>query len=307
MIRKLLLAVLVMAHVALHAASPREGDWKKVEEAMQKGLPKTAIEAIEPIIQGALADQAWAEATKAIARKIALEGQIEGEKPEEKITRLEVALTTAPAAVRPLLNTILANWYGQYFQMNRWRFMQRTATAAPSGEDFTTWDLKRLFAHISAVFDRALAEPDRLKQTPIAAFDELLDKGTVPDKFRPTLYDFVAQQALTFYTAGEQAGARPEDAADLPATSPVLDDADAFMAWDPGHADSTSPVLKALRLYQELLRFHARTADNDPSALADADLQRLRFAHSAAFGEEKEARAVFPMARLAREGMTIEL
>ena len=27
----------------------READWKKVDEAVQKGLPKTAIEALEPI------------------------------------------------------------------------------------------------------------------------------------------------------------------------------------------------------------------------------------------------------------------
>src|SRR5947207_15159335 len=37
----------------------READWKKVDEAVQKGLPKTAIEALEPIIAGALRDQAY--------------------------------------------------------------------------------------------------------------------------------------------------------------------------------------------------------------------------------------------------------
>src|SRR6266498_2652995 len=39
-------------------AAARDADWKKVEEAIGKGLPKTAIEALEPIIAGALADQA---------------------------------------------------------------------------------------------------------------------------------------------------------------------------------------------------------------------------------------------------------
>jgi len=37
------------------------------------------------------------------------------------------------AEVRPLLNTILANWYWQYFQMNRWRFMQRTGNLDLAG------------------------------------------------------------------------------------------------------------------------------------------------------------------------------
>ncbi len=283
-----LLWVLVMLNCASNAASPREADWRKVEEAMQKGLPRSAIEAIEPIIQGALADQAWAEATKAIARKIALQGEIQGNRPEEKIVRMEAALATAPEEIRPLLTTILANWYWQYFQANRWRFMQRTTTATPSGDDFTTWDLKRLFAHVDELFQRALADEARLKQLRIEDFDELLVKGTLPDKYRPTLYDFIAHQALEFYTTGEQAGARPEDAFELPSTSPVLDGAEAFMAWDPGQAATNSAVGRALGLYQELLRFHTR--DEDPTAFADVDLERLRFGYNTAFGPEKEGR-----------------
>ena len=34
----------------------RDAEWKKVDEAVQKGLPKSAIEALEPIIQAALKD-----------------------------------------------------------------------------------------------------------------------------------------------------------------------------------------------------------------------------------------------------------
>ena len=47
-------------------AGPRDAQWKAVEEAIKKGLPKTAITNLEPIIQGALKDKAYAEAVKAI-------------------------------------------------------------------------------------------------------------------------------------------------------------------------------------------------------------------------------------------------
>ena len=83
-------------------AAARDAEWKKVEEAIQKGLPKTAIEALEPIIQGAVRDKAYGEAAKAIARKIVLEGTIQGNKPEEKITRLEAEIAKAPPAMAPL-------------------------------------------------------------------------------------------------------------------------------------------------------------------------------------------------------------
>jgi hypothetical protein len=271
-------------------AGPRDAQWKQVEEAVKKGLPQTAITNLEPIIQGALKDKAYAEAVKAIGQKIALEGNIQGNKPEEKITRLEAEIAKAPKEMVPLMDTLLAEWYWQYFQQNRWRFMQRTATASQPGKDFTTWDLPRLFAEIDKQFQKAIAAEKILKATPIGAWNDLLAKGTMPDSYRPTLYDFIAHQALDFYTSGEQAAAMPEDAFELAADSPVLDSAEKFMSWQPAAgADTDSPVLKAIRLYQALLRFH----QGDPAprlAFAAADLERLTWGWNTAFGEDKNTR-----------------
>ncbi|MGO8926351.1 MAG: alpha-2-macroglobulin family protein [Limisphaerales bacterium] len=271
-------------------AGPRDAQWQQVEEAVKKGLPKTAITNLEPIIQGALKDKAYAEAVKAIGQKIALEGNIQGNKPEEKITRLEAEIAKAPKEMVPLMDTLLAEWYWQYFQQNRWRFMQRTTTAAQPGKDFTTWDLPRLFQEIDRQFQKALAAEKVLKATPIGAWDDLLRKGTMPDGYRPTLYDFIAHEALDFYTSGEQAAAKPEDAFELSADSPVLDSAEKFMGWQPAAgADTGSPALTAIRLYQDLLRFHQ--GDHAPRfAFADADLGRLTWGWNTAFGEDKNLR-----------------
>src|SRR5690242_8235820 len=242
-------------------AGPREAEWKKVQDAISQGLPKTAITNLEPIIQGALHDKAYAEAVKAIGQKIALEGNIQGNRPEEKITRLEAEIAKAPREMVPVLDTLLAHWYWQYFQQNRWRFMQRTVTAQPPGKDFTTWDLARLFAEIDGEFQKALAAERFLKATPVTAWNDLLVKGTMPDSYRLTLYDFIVHEALSFYTSGEQAGATPQDAFEVAANSPVLDSAENFINWQPATADTNSPTFKAIRLYQELLRFHK----NDPA------------------------------------------
>src|SRR5436190_819406 len=205
-----IIALLVMPFLVLEAgASPRDAQWKQVQDAINKGLPKTAITNLEPIIQGALKDKAYAEAAKAIGRKLNLEANIQGNKPEEKITRLQSEISKAPKEMVPVLDTLLAHWYWQYFQQNRWRFMQRTATEAAPGKDFTTWGLSRLFLAISGQFQKALAAETILKATPINAWDDLLQKGTIPDSYRPTLYDFIAHEALQFYISGEQAAAKP--------------------------------------------------------------------------------------------------
>ncbi len=272
-------------------AGPRDAQWKSVDEAAGQGLPKTAIERLDPIITGALADQAYAEAVRAIGRKIALEGLIEGNKPEEKITRLEAELAKAPAAMKPVMEALLGHWYWQYFQHNRWRFHQRTQTAAAPGADIQTWDLARILAEIGKHFDAALADSAALQSTPIAQWDDLIEKGNVPDTYRPTLFDFLAYEALSFYQAGEQGAVEAEDAFELPASGPALDDAGKFLGWHATFATKdfpASPIVKALDLYGRLMRFHERDADR--SAFLDADLARLNYSFNVAVGDDKDAR-----------------
>jgi len=289
--------MITMCAALAGAAQPRKELWRQVDQAIEKGLPKTAIEKLQPIIDGAIQDKAYAEAVKAIGKRIALEGNIQGNKPEEKITRMQAEMEKAPAEMKPVLNAILANWYWHYFQQNRWRFLQRTQTAAPPGEDFTTWDLPRLFAEIDRQFTATLAAADMLRQIPVADYNDLLERGNAPDSYRPTLYDFLVYNTLEFYASGEQAAARAEDAFDLSADSPIFAPAEEFLAWQPETTDEQSPTLRAVRLYQDLIRFHRQ--DDDRAALLDADLSRLEFGDNKALGEEKTARYKAALKRLA--------
>src|SRR6266571_1760517 len=104
----LLLICLMISGQSGWSAPPgeRQARWKKVDDATSKGLPKTAIEELEPIIRDALAEKAYGEAAKAIARKIVLEGNIQGNKAEEKITRMEAEIAKAPKEMTPMLDTI---------------------------------------------------------------------------------------------------------------------------------------------------------------------------------------------------------
>ncbi|MBA4188712.1 MAG: hypothetical protein C0467_11995 [Planctomycetaceae bacterium] len=280
------IALVVTSYTA--AQPPRPDLWKQVAEADAKGLPLTGIKALEPIIEGAIKDKAYPEAIKAIAKKINLEGNIEGNKPEEKITRMQAEIEGRPAEMKPVMTAILAHWYWQYFQQNRWRFTQRTQTGNSPGEDIQTWDLPRIFAEIDKTFEKAIANEKELKATPIAQFAILLEKGSIPDKYRPTLYDFLAFDALSFYSSAEQAGAKPQDSFNLTADSPIFDSLEKFLAWEPKTTDANNRTVKGIKLFQKLLAFHKD--DNDNSALLDTDLHRLRFGHNKAVGTNKNDR-----------------
>lgn len=286
-------------------AAPGDAQWKKVQDAMQQGLPKSAIQSLEPIIQEAIANKRWAEAIRALGQKIALEGTIEGNKPEEKITRLKAEIDKAPDEMKPVLRAILAHWHWHYFQHNKWRFMQRTQTAAPPGDDLTTWDLPRILQEIDKHFTASLATADQLKQIKIADYADLLQPGNVPDTYRPTLYDFLVHSALEFYAAGEQAGNAAEDAFEASADSPVLAGLAEFIAWQPQTTDAGSLKLRAIRLYQDVLRFHLN--DADPAARLDADIHRLVYAKNMAVGDEKEERYIAALQKIADANATHEL
>ena len=291
-----MLAIFVHSAITL-AQQPkppsRDTMWKKVDDAVKKGLPKSAIEALQPVIDSALADKAYPEAIKAIAKRVLLEGQIEGQKPEEHIARMKAEIAKAQPEMLPAMHAILAQFYWSYFEQNRWRFGQRTATTAspttatPS-DDFTTWDLRRLFAEIDSLYTQASVNEAQLRAIPIGTYDILFAKGTVPDSYRPTLFDFIAFAAVDFYSSGEQAGAKAEDAFEIEAASPALGPTTDFISWKPNATDADSPKLKAIELYQKLLAIHFD--DKDRSAYLDADLSRLQFAHANAVGEEKTSR-----------------
>lgn len=271
------------------AAQPsREEQWKLVNQSIAKGLPKTAIEQLNPIIEGSLKDKNYPEAIKAIAKKISLEGVIEGNKPEEKITRMQAAIATAPAEMHPVMNAVLAHWYWHYFQQNRWRFLQRTATGTAPGTDIQTWDLPRIFAEIDKTFEKALSAEKELKATPVGTYDAVLTKGSIPDIYRPTLFDVLSFDALSFYSSAEQAAAKPQDAYELPSDSAIFDSTEKFLAWDVKTTDAENKTVKALAIYKKLLAFHKD--DKDRSALNDADLHRLRFGWNKAVGESKNTR-----------------
>jgi hypothetical protein len=284
-VRILTAIILFIVGTSVCLAGTRDALWTQVQDAINKGLPQTAIKLLDQIIPGALADQAYAEATKAICMKIAQNGIIQGGKAEEMIVQLQAEIAAAPEPMKPVMEAVLGHWYWQYFQQNRWRFMQRTQTAEPPGADITTWDLATILTEIDRHFTLALAAEQTLKATPVSAWNDLIEKGTVPDTYRPTLYDFLAFDALSFYRSGEQAGALPQDTFEIMADDPIFAPVAKFLAWQPKTSDTQSAKLKAIQIYQGLLAFHQNDADK--TAFIDADLQRLVFGNDQAVGPEK--------------------
>ncbi len=271
-------------------AGPRAAIWQQVEKAIDEGKPKTAGEVLAGVEQAAVKDKAWAEAARAIATRVLT---ATGDRPPddpERLVQLAAAIEKAPPETKAVLQAIQANWTWGFFQQNRWRFAQRT-TGATTASDLTTiasWDLPTIVGEIRRRFAAALAEPATLQKLPVAEWTALIAPGSMPDAYRPTVWDVIVREALEFATSGERGVVEPEDVFELAADSPALGTPEQFLAWkpeeDPAVTDRGSPLIETARLYRDLLAFHSSAADR--TAFFAADLDRILWASGAAVGDD---------------------
>ena len=272
--------------VCVGCAAPRDDQWKKVEEDMEKDLPKSAIETLTAIDAAARQEKAWAEAILATAQRIRLQGRIEeGRSPTAAIEMMQKTIVDAPAEMKPMLGVVQSLWLWNYFQQNEWRFRQRSPNAGPVSDDIKTWDLRRILSEVDAGFVKALGQAEALRAIPVADYDKLYYKGNLDDALRPTLYDLVAHEVLGYYQADQLATVQAEDAFSFTVDSPAFGTIEEFLAWKPQSTDETSNKRKAIALYQELLRFHAER----PIARMHVNLERLDWAKAAVEGGETDA------------------
>lgn len=259
--------------------------WAAIDSVLRQGLPKTAVQYLDTILTNTQKEKKYDEWLKALSLKITYEATIEGNKPEEKIKRLKVEFSHADKNTKPLLQTILAQWYWHYYNRNQWRFMNRTASDKLLEEDFTTWDLPKLFREIDSLYQNILKAKDQLSKIETEQFLGFLEKGSMPNTLRPTLYDFIAQEALTFYSRAEQAAAQPEDAFEIEVATNAFAPLDQFISYHPATTDTNSSKLKALIIFQALAAFH--TEQKNDTALLDLEIQRFNYLKNTALGEDK--------------------
>jgi hypothetical protein len=260
-------------------------EWKQVDSLSDIGQSQSALDIVIPIYDKTRAEGQADQFVKAMLYRMKLESDFQEDYFENGITRVQSEIQSAKSPVKQVLYSVLAELYWQYYQENRWQILNRSETSNFLPEDIKTWDVKKLVSACVENYSLSLADADILKKTPISAYNEILLKEKDSEKFRPTLFDFLIHRAIDFYSSSEAGLTKP-------ATSFIMDKAEYF-APSKEFAGSTvsSPdpfsfEFRALKLYQEVIAFHI--SDTDPSALVDAELERLAFVHGKSVLPEKD-------------------
>src|SRR3989344_5065193 len=136
--------------------------WKRVDSLTNKGLTKSALEVVNGIYTLAKKEDNAPQFVKAILKRMKLESYMEEFSLEKSINTLSTEIAGSKFPAKPVIQSILADAYWQYYQNNRWKFLNRTNTVNFKNDDVSTWTLNKLLSETINLYNESLKNTDSL-------------------------------------------------------------------------------------------------------------------------------------------------
>ncbi|MFZ1529317.1 MAG: alpha-2-macroglobulin family protein [Ferruginibacter sp.] len=260
-------------------------DWKKLEDFEKKGLTKSALEQAVKIFNLALAAGNEPQQIKAAMYQMKYRNMVQEDNRENNIFYLDTLIAKTKAPSKNILQSMQAELFWSYKQNNRYKFYDRTKLTEEKSKDISTWSLDKLNKTSTSLYKASLKNEELLKATKLEGLEAVLEKGKNTRQLRPTLYDLLVHRSLGYFMDGENDVTNPAYKFiinDEIAFAPVKE----FTQAKFSSKDTASLYLHALKIFQDILKFHA--GDAKPDALLDADLKRLAFVNEHGVFTNKE-------------------
>jgi len=281
------IVMIFLFSLTTNAQNDFEKLWQQVEKFEVDGLPKSALKIVEEIYTEAEKKNNSPQIIKSLFYKSKFSLTLEEDAQLKVIHNFKEQIAKNVSPTKNVLENVLANLYWQYFTQNRYKFYNRTKTQDKVDvNDFRTWDLDTLFEEIHTYFKASLQEEKLLQKININEFSDILQLQHTAKIYTPTLFDFLANNALQFYKSSETSITKPSYQFKVD-SSDYLSDAKTFSTLKISSKDSLSLELNALKIYQKLLHLHSIT--NNKNAFANIDVQRINFVYQNATFENKDS------------------
>ncbi|MDR2125699.1 MAG: carboxypeptidase-like regulatory domain-containing protein [Prevotellaceae bacterium] len=276
---KRLFTILATVFIFVYCAKAQTNNekWIEIDTLFADGLYKTALEKLNVIYDQSLKSKDDVQFVKAIIYRMACQQYTEENVSASKINTLRNDLQNVKSDVaRALINSLLGETFLNYYQQNRWQYHNRTdVNDDKSNLDIATWSLNRIFEECINAYKRSLENSDALEQIKIDYLNDILTGNRELREYRPTLFDFVAHRAVAVFGNSEIRLTKPKDVF-LPDDENLFTfDAEQFAKMQISSNDSTSNLLFALNILQQLTKFHLK--QNDALAIGDITLKRFDF------------------------------
>ena len=263
-----------------------DDQWKKVTQLENEGLTKSAAELVDMIYKDAKTSENKPQRIKALLHKSKYMLILEEDAQLNIVNLFKSEIESSKnIPTKHLLENMLATMYWQYFQQNRYKFYNRTKTNIKASDDFRTWDLETLFHEIHVYYQRSLQNGLLLQQEALENYSTLLNEAKDSKIYRPTLFDLLSHNALQFYKTPENSITQPAHQFKIEDQA-FLADSEHFINLNIVSKDSLSLQLHALKIYQNLTKFHR--SNRVTKAFAAIDIERLNYAvQHATFNNKK--------------------
>lgn len=249
--------------------------WGNVYDFANKQLPKSALVEVNKIYKQAKKDNYTDHLVKAIIYQMKYSDYQNENGFVANIEKIKAEIKTAQFPAKPLLHSMLAEMYWQYYENNRWNFSDRTETINYENKNIATWSINQIVKETIKEYQNSLLDKEKLKTLKTETYMQVLDKGnSIGDKLRPTIYDFLAHRAIDFFMNEEPNITRPAYFFSLDKEE-YFADANTFASLNITSKDSFSLKFQALKYLQEITKFHLN--DLNPDALVEIELKRLQF------------------------------
>lgn len=289
--KKLLLLLFILSCCLYVSAQTNENiykdQWHEIDSLIvENDLPKTALEKVDALYADAKKKNLSDQIIKSLLYKLSLEDKTQEDdvNRDYKLFSDELAITSNTAS-KSILQVLLANNLNVYYNQNFWKNNQRKETITYKEADITTWSNQQLLSTIDSLFEQSLMPVSQLKQTNIESYSAIIIKGNAPGT-RPTSFDLIAHEALDYYETGLRYITETVYAFKLTEEN-CLSTAAIFMNHSFASKDSSSHLLKALQLFQQLMQFHKN--DPDPTAFIDVNIERIEWVYNRLNFETKDA------------------
>jgi len=260
-------------------------EWATIDSLDSKGLPKSALELVNQIYHKAYTENNAAQVIKARIYQLKYRNMIEEDAFEIILNDLVKDAAIMHYPYNAVYHSIVAEMYWMYYQNNRWKFNSRSETINFQNDDIKTWDLNKLADACIKHYEKSFESEDSLKRTPISEIKAVIDLGKGTEGLRPTIYDFLAFRAISFFANKEIALSKPADYFELKEDF-YFSDASEFINLKINTKDTLSLQFYGIHVIQKLLQFHVH--DAKPEALIDADLARLKFVYANSVNTQKD-------------------
>ena len=249
--------------------------WKKVKENLEKNLPESAEKELVAIEQQASKDNNPTQLLKTwLYRQNIMRFTVEEDPQQTFIQYIEEKVGQLDEVHNALLHEEIAKAYADYLSDNEWRIRENLPIDGDiSKVEMKYWDKESFKTRINQHYDEALKPVEALKKAKTEDFMVLYEnKNNNEDyiNYEASLFEFMFHRVAKYYQ--EQANADDAEGDTEKWWLPAKD----FVKADLGDFDN--PLVKCLKIYQELIAYNLKEKNED--VLIYNDFKRFEFVNN---------------------------